>query len=448
MKEIEMTKTYDYDVLYIGSGHGTFDGAIPLAKTGKKVGVIETDMIGGTCPNYGCNAKIALDEPVVLKRAVESLTSITTADLQIDWQQNVNNKSRIIKPLPVMISNLLVKSGVEVINGYGKFIDNHTIAVNDDVKTAEKIVIATGLHPHRLEILGKELAHDSRDFMSLEELPEKIAIIGSGYISMEFATIANAAGSKVTVFMHGNQALRQFYTPYVNQVVNDLEKRGVSFIQNANVSSFTETDQSKVVHYADGQELEVDFILDASGRVPNVDNMGLDKIGVKYNKNGVEVNGFLQTTIENIYASGDVIDKNQPKLTPTAIFESTYLFNLFSGKISSEIHYPVIPSVVFTSPRIAKVGVDIDSKESEVYEIQENDLKNDWYRQVANDKLAQNRLIFDQRHHLVGVTEISEQAENSVNSLLPAIEFKFSPSDVNRLVHIFPSIGAASWGQI
>jgi glutathione reductase (NADPH) len=405
-------------------------------------------MIGGTCPNYGCNAKIALDEPVVLKRAVESLTSITTADLQIDWQQNVNNKSRIIKPLPVMISNLLVKSGVEVINGYGKFIDNHTIAVNDDVKTAEKIVIATGLHPHRLEILGKELAHDSRDFMSLEELPEKIAIIGSGYISMEFATIANAAGSKVTVFMHGNQALRQFYTPYVNQVVNDLEKRGVSFIQNANVSSFTKTDQSKVVHYADGQELEVDFILDASGRVPNVDNLGLDKIGVKYNKNGVEVNGFLQTTIENIYASGDVIDKNQPKLTPTAIFESTYLFNLFSGKISSEIHYPVIPSVVFTSPRIAKVGVDIDSKESEVYEIRENDLKNDWYRQVANDKLAQNRLIFDQRHHLVGVTEISEQAENSVNSLLPAIEFKLSPSDVNRLVHIFPSIGAASWGQI
>ena len=150
-----MAKMYDYDVLYIGSGHGTFDGAIPLAQTGKKVGVIETDMIGGTCPNYGCNAKIALDQPVVLKRALENLSSITANDLQIDWQQNFKNKSRIIDPLPAMISNLLVKSGVEIINGYGKFIDKHTISVNGDVKTAEKIVIATGLHPHRLAVSGK-----------------------------------------------------------------------------------------------------------------------------------------------------------------------------------------------------------------------------------------------------------------------------------------------------
>lgn len=95
MKEVEMAKTYDYDVLYIGSGHGTFDGAIPLAQTGKKVGVIETDMIGGTCPNYGCNAKIALDQPVVLKRALENLSSITANDLQIDWQQNFKNLSLI-----------------------------------------------------------------------------------------------------------------------------------------------------------------------------------------------------------------------------------------------------------------------------------------------------------------------------------------------------------------
>jgi glutathione reductase (NADPH) len=448
MKEVEMAKTYDYDVLYIGSGHGTFDGAIPLAQTGKKVGVIETDMIGGTCPNYGCNAKIALDQPVVLKRALENLSSITANDLQIDWQQNFKNKSRIIDPLPAMISNLLVKSGVEIINGYGKFIDKHTISVNGDIKTAEKIVIATGLHPHRLAVSGKELAHDSRDFMSLGQLPEKIAIIGSGYISMEFATIANAAGSKVTVLMHGNRALRQFYSPYVRQVINDLEKRGVSFIQNANVSSFSQSGQSQVVHYANDQELKVDYILDASGRVPNVNNIGLDEIGVKYNENGIEVNGFLQTTVDNIYASGDVIDKVQPKLTPTAIFESTYLFNLFSDKISSEIKYPVIPSVVFTSPRIAKAGVEIDSKQSKNYEIQKNDLKDDWYRQVANDQLAQNALVFDQQHHLVGVTEISEVAENSVNTFLPAIEFKFSTSEINRLVHLFPSISAASWGQI
>lgn len=443
-----MTNKFDYDVLYIGSGHATFDGAIPLAQSGVKVGIIESDMIGGTCPNYGCNAKIALDAPVVLQRAAERLTSIKSDHLEINWQQNINNKSRIIEPLPDMIGNLLAESGVEIIHGYGKFVDSHTVKVNNVAKTADKIVISTGLHPHRVDVPGKELAHDSREFMNLNELPDHIAIIGSGYISMEFATIANAAGAEVTVFMHSNKILKKFHASYVDQVVNDLKKRGVSFIENSKVSAFTTDGKANVVHYGNDEQLKVDWILDASGRLPNVAHIGLDEVGIKYNPNGIEVNGFLQTNIENIYASGDVVDKNQPKLTPTAIFESTYLFKLFSEKTDAEIQYPVIPSVVFTSPRIAQVGVSIESAKASNYEVQENDLTNDWYRKVMNEELAANTLVFDDEHHLVGMSEISDQAENSVNSLLPAIEFKMTSAEIGRLIHLFPSISSASWGQI
>ena len=443
-----MTNQYDYDVLYLGSGHGTFDGAIPLAQSGVKVGVIEADMIGGTCPNYGCNAKITLDAPVVLMRAAERLSGIVQGNLNIDWTQNEAHKETVINGLPDMIGGLLTDSDIDVIHGRGVFEDNHTIVVAGKSVTADKIVISTGLRPHRLDISGSELAHDSRDFMALKTLPQKIAIIGSGYISMEFATIANAAGADITVLMHGERALRQFHAPYVDKVVTDLKQRGVTFISNAAVTAFEQNGDQIQVIYSDNKSLSVDWVLDASGRVPNVDNIGLETLGLTHTKSGIPVNDYLQTNIDNIYASGDVIDKTQPKLTPTAIFESTYLFKQFSGQTKAPIHYPVVPSVVFTSPRIAQAGMLVQDAEKGDYVVQQTDLKTDWYRQVDNETLADNTLIFDQQHNLVGVTEVSEQAENVINTLLPAIEFKFGPDEIGRLIHLFPSIGMATWGQL
>lgn len=443
-----MTKQYDYDVLYLGSGHGTFDGAIPLAQSGVKVGIIEADMIGGTCPNYGCNAKITLDAPVTLTRAAERLSGIVQGNLTIDWTQNEAHKEAVINELPDMINGLLDQSGIDVIHGRGVFEDNHTIIVDGKAVTADKIVISTGLRPHRLDIPGTELAHDSRDFMALKTLPQKIAIIGSGYISMEFATIANAAGAEITVLMHGDRALRQFHAPYVDKVVTDLKQRGVTFVPNADVTAFEKHGNQTQVTYSDGQSLLVDWVLDASGRIPNVENIGLETIGVTHNQSGIPVNDYLQTNIENIYASGDVLDKTQPKLTPTAIFESTYLFKQFSGQTKSPIQYPVVPSVVFTSPRIAQAGVLVADAEKGDYEVQQTDLTKDWYRQVDNETIADNTLIFDKQHHLVGVTEVSEQAENVINTLLPAIEFKFGPDEIGRLIHLFPSISMATWGQL
>jgi len=443
-----MTSQYDYDVLYLGSGHGTFDGAMPLAQSGAKVGVIEADMIGGTCPNYGCNAKITLDAPVELTRTAERLSGIVEGNLTINWTQNEAHKEAVIKGLPDMIGGLLNDSGIDVIHGHGMFEDNHTITVDGRSITADKIVISTGLRPHRLDVPGADLAHDSRDFMDLTTLPKKIVIIGSGYISMEFATIANAAGADITVLMHGERVLRQFYAPYVDKVVTDLKHRGVKFISNADVTAFEQDGKQIQVKYSDDQLLTVDWVLDASGRIPNVDNIGLEKIGLSYNDSGISVNDHLQTNIDNIYASGDVIDKTQPKLTPTAIFESTYLFKQFSGQTTAPIQYPVVPSVVFTSPRIAQAGMLAQDAEHNGYTVQQTDLTKDWYRQVDNEAIADNTLIFDQQHHLIGVTEVSEQAENVVNSLLPAIEFKFGSAEIERLIHLFPSIGAATWAQL
>ncbi len=443
-----MSKKFDFDVLYIGAGHATFDGAAPLAATGCSVGVIESGLVGGTCPNRGCNAKITLDQAVKTTRESERLGDVLKGNISIDWTKNVAHKQEIIDPLPEALTGLLESNGAKIIKGHAQFKDNHTVIVNNTTEvTAEKIVIATGLKPHRLEIPGTELAHDSEDFMNLKTLPSDIVIIGTGYIGMEFATMANAAGSKVTVLLHSDMVLRKFHQPFVQKVVADLEKRGVTFIKNANVHSFEEHTGKCVVNYGDSQSITTDWILDATGRIPNIDKLNLEKVGVKYNESGILINDHLQTNVENIYASGDVISSNQPKLTPSAVFESKYLMKLFSGQTTDPINWPVIPSVVFTSPRIAKAGVTVEDADKKGFNVTDTDLTANWYYQVDKESIAESKQVHDKQGHIVGVTEISDQAQDSINTLLPAIELKLDQEQIDRMVNLFPAIGFDAWSR-
>ncbi|MDR0899243.1 MAG: NAD(P)/FAD-dependent oxidoreductase [Lactobacillaceae bacterium] len=441
---------YDYDVLYIGSGHGTFDGAIPLGATGKKVGVIERDLVGGTCPNRGCNAKIVLDSPVALQRHMEEVHGIVNGDTLIDWRANQMHKHDVIDGLPVLIQGLLDSTGVDVLFGSGQLKDEHTVLVSGVKKTAENIVIATGLRPHRIDVPGTELAHDSEEFLNLEEMPKRMTIIGAGYIAMEFATMANQAGSEVTVILRGGKALRSFHQPFVQTIVEDLERRGVTFVKDTQVTALETTDDGIRVLGNNNFEVLSDWVLDATGRIPNVENIGLEEVGIRFDANGIQVNDNLQTNVPNIYASGDVIDKKEPKLTPTAVFESMYLMHKFAGVDNSSIDYPAIPSVVFTTPRIAKIGVSVETAEAnpELYSIKRNHIPDGWFRQVEKEKLGDNALIFDKQQHLVGATEMSNHAEDVINTLVPAIQLKLNPEQIEKMVYLFPTIAHSAWGQL
>ncbi|APX71155.1 NAD(P)/FAD-dependent oxidoreductase [Companilactobacillus allii] len=442
-----MTNKYDYDVLYIGAGHGTFDGAIPLAKTGCKVAVVESGLIGGTCPNKGCNAKITLDQPVKISREIENSNELE-GNIQINWEKSLKHKQDLIDQLPPMISGLMKSVGIDIVKGHGIFKDQHTVVVDGNVTvTADKIVVSTGLRPNRLDIPGDDLAHDSENFMNLKSLPKNIVIMGAGYIGMEFATIANAAGSKVTVLMHNEMALREFHQPFVQKVVDDLKKRGVTFVENAKITSLEESGADIIVT-CDGQKIQTDWVLDATGRIPNIEKIGLEKIGVKCNKHGIIVNDHLQTNVDNVYASGDVIDKIQPRLTPTAVFESTYLMKLFSGVTTGPIVYPVIPTVTFTSPRIAQAGVTVEEGVQKGYKIVDSDLTGDWYYQVDNEPIAESKFIYDKDNKLVGVTEVSDKADDVINTLLPIIELKLDSEQLGRIVSLFPSISSDVMGRI
>ncbi|MCS8588887.1 dihydrolipoyl dehydrogenase family protein [Lactiplantibacillus plantarum] len=436
-----------FDVVYLGSGHGTFDGAIPLAACGKKVAVIEADLIGGTCPNRGCNAKITLDQPVALKNQVANFQGYgLRGEPTIDWQANFDHERDVIAGLPDMIAGLMTSAGVTLINGRGTFVDDHTIQVADKTYTADKIVIATGQHPHRLDIPGTELAHDSNDFLNLTTLPHHITVIGAGYIGLEFANMALTAGSQVTLLMRGDQALRQFHQPFVERLLAILVEQGLVLKREWVPTEIKSTGDHFEVLSAD-DKITTDWILDATGRQPNTANLGLERIGVDYTAAGITVDDHLQTSVAGIYASGDVLAKDQPKLTPTAIFESQYLTHLFTGDTNAPIKYPAIPSVVFTSPRLAQVGT-LPTSDTHDVKVTVNDLKDDWFRQTTRDVTGHNLLVTDDQHRLIGAAELGEQAENTINTLLPAIQYQLTPAQREQLVTLFPSIGAAVWSAI
>ncbi|MCW0952915.1 NAD(P)/FAD-dependent oxidoreductase [Weissella ceti] len=440
---------FNFDVLYIGSGHGTFDGAIPLAASGVKVGVIEADKVGGTCPNWGCNAKVLLEEAVKLQHAIEKSNGIISGETKIDWAKNQAHKNNVIDVLPGAIEGMMTGQGIEMIFGRGELVDAHTVQVGDKTYTADKIVISTGLRPHRLDVLGTELAHDSKDFLALSEMPAKMTVIGGGYVALESATMANAAGADVTLVLRGSVALRAFPEASSDLVLADLAERGVTIMRDTEVASLAENAGQITVTTTNG-EIVTDYVLDATGRIANVENIGLENLGIQASAAGIEVNEFLQTSVENIYASGDVINKTQPKLTPTAIFESLYLMRRFSGQSEAAIDYPTIATNVFTTPRVAMAGVTVQAAEEqpELYTIVKHDVAGNWYRQVTYETQGTTTMIFNQEGNLVGVSDVSDRAEDIVNALLPAIEFKLSPEQISRLVGIFPSISFDVWGQI
>lgn len=441
------TTNYDFDILYLGSGHGTFDGAPTLAKQGLKVGVIEAGLVGGTCPNYGCNAKITLDFPVHLQHQVHELNPVLRGALTLDWNANLRHKQKIIEPLPDMLTHRMTDSGMMLIKGFGHFVDAHTIAVNETQYTADKIVIATGLKPRPLTIPGNEWAMDSTAFMALDNLPANLVIIGGGYIAMEFATMAIAAGSQVTVILRGDHALRQFHQPLVNQLMLHLTDQGVTFLRQTTVQAIKKTATQRYEVLTEDDTLVTNGVLNATGREPNIDLLALDAIGLDSTANGILVNDHLQTNIPNIYAVGDVIDKPQPKLTPTATFEARYLAQLLGEHTTDPIDYPPIPTAVFSSPRLAQVGVSVTTAQAHPaeYRIVEQHLADNWYHQVSQSKIGTTILVFDQADCLVGATELSDRATASINTLLPAITLKLTAHEVNRIIPIFPTDESAAW---
>ena len=430
-----------YDDILIGSGPAAYKMANLLAKTDRKVLVVEGFEYGGTCPNYGCEPKIFLEGAArTVLQSQQLLGRGISQPAKLDWEALMQTKLKRFDPWPGETRDIIKKSH-DIEDGYASFVDNHTISVNGHQYQADRIIIATGQTPNILNISGKEYLHTSYDLLSLKELPQRITIIGAGFVGLELATLVAAAGAEVTIVVHSDRVLREFTKAEDEALVNAMKQRGIKFSFNTDTQKVTQGKDGLLVTTNHG-EVQADYVLDATGRHPNIEKLALENTDIEYDRHGINVDGHLMTTVDGVYAIGDVINRKQPKLTPVAEFEGQYLFDYLIGKTDQDIVYPTIGQAAFTFPEVARAGVNPDDVAGDSqYQVKTVSLKYGSLYAGQNDHISTLTLVFKDQQ-LVGASEIGDYAADDINNFLPIIGLKINGDEYRqKVMAIYPTLG-------
>lgn len=349
---------YDFDLITLGAGSGGVRASRLAAQAGRKVAVVEERRVGGTCVMRGCVPKKLL---VMGAHFAEDLAdslgfgwSLEGADF--DWARLVNAKNDELQRLEGVYLRLLKDAGVAVVDGRGVLLDAHTVQVGLRVLTAETILVATGGRPSLPQVPGIEHAITSDQALDLMSLPDRIVIVGGGYIAVEFAGIFNALGVEVVQVVRGGGILRGFDDDVRETLAEAMTARGVDLRASTQVRSIGRRGAGYAVALSDGSEVEADLVMYATGRTPNTAGLGLDKAGVVLNSGGaVMVDRLSRTSVRNIWAVGDVTDR--VNLTPVAIGEAmAFVKSAFLGRPTA-MDYDNIPTAVFSMPPVGTVGL-------------------------------------------------------------------------------------------
>jgi len=324
---------------------------------GARVAVAEDRYMGGTCVNVGCVPKklyvYASEFGKAFKDARNFGWDSQTPDF--DWATLRDNKKTEIGRLNAIYDNLLSGVNAEVIDGRAKIIDAHTVEVNNQRYSADKILIATGGWPHIPEFPGSEFAISSNEVFDLEHFPRRLAIVGGGYIAVEFAGIFNGLGAQVTQLYRGPLFLRGFDADIRAHAAQEILKTGVDLRFEVNVASITRELSGLQVLLTDGSTLEVDAVLYATGRKANLTGLGLENVNVSLNDMGnIEVDEQFCSSEPSIFALGDVTGGME--LTPVALAEGMAFARRQFGGLEYAVDYDFIPTAVFCQPNIGTVG--------------------------------------------------------------------------------------------
>lgn len=330
----------------------------------------------------------------------------------------------------------------DVISGSAHFIDRQTIEANRHYFQGNKIIIATGRRPHELSIPGAKFVHDSSDVLSLNKLPEHVTFIGGGYIAMELATFLAAAGSQVTILVRGDRVLRHFYQKYSRELVAKMKERGIQFKFETEPTRITQLSDKYVVELNQDGPMVTDYVVNASGRTPNIEKLDLSAAQIDYSTRGIDVDRHLQTNVNNIYAIGDVTSQDIPNLTPVAEFQAQYLFNSLEKGLTQPINYPAIGTGVFAFPQLAQAGINPDSvlEDGDNFEIKEYELRQSSLYAGQKEK-GLLTVVYDKANYIVGVSEISTSAINDINYFIPIIGLRINKNEWHRnVLPIYPAL--------
>ncbi|WP_439101009.1 glutathione-disulfide reductase [Congregibacter sp.] len=360
----------DFDLFVIGAGSGGVRAARMAAGFGARVAIAEDRYMGGTCVNVGCVPKKLYVYASEFGKAFDDAREFgwESGDRRFEWSTLRDNKKTEIARLNAIYRNMLDGANATLIDGRARIIDANTVAVGDQHYTASKILIATGGWPYKPDFPGNELAVTSNEVFDLERFPERLLIIGGGYIAVEFAGIFNGLGSRVTQLYRGPLFLRGFDSDIRAHAAQEIRKTGVDLRFETNVVSAKRGSGGLEVELTDGSSIEVDAILCAAGRRPHLEGLGLENTDVKLTSHGtIDVNEHFQTAESSIFAVGDVIGGME--LTPVALAEGMSFARRQYGDMEKNVDYDFIPTAVFCQPNIGTVGFTESAAEIEFGDI-------------------------------------------------------------------------------
>jgi glutathione reductase (NADPH) len=438
--------TYDYDLFVIGGGSGGIATARRAAQYGAKVGVAEFSQLGGTCVNRGCIPKKLMVYASNFPYLFEDAQGFGWSPVQstLDWQKMITVVNKEVERLNGVYQRMLDKAGVDLFPAYAKFLDPHTLEIDDRKITADKILIAVGGQPYKPDIPGIEHAIVSDAMFHLKEQPKRITIIGTGYIGVEFACIMNGLGSKVTLLDRNDLILRGFDDDMRSGIQEGMQQNGVQILNHSQATAIEKTPEGLKVTVGNNAQVTVmaDVVLSATGRRPNLKNLGLENAGVQIDKEAVAVDEYSRTNQPNIFAVGDCT--NRVNLTPVAINEGrAFADTVFGGK-PRKMSYENIPSAVFSTPEGASVGLSETQAQQnwgEAIKCYRATFKPTYHGLSGRDERTMVKLVVEEdTQKVLGAHMVGEHAAEIIQGIAVALNMGATKQDFDATVGLHPTI--------
>lgn len=438
-----------FDLIVLGGGSGGIASAVRAARHGANVAVVEEKYLGGTCVNLGCVPKKVMFNASMIAEIVRKSPDygFSPVDVTLDWPTLISKRNAYIEKLREIYAKRFTEYSMTYLHGKGVFVNHNTIDVGGKQYQADHIIIATGgepLQPH--DLLGIEYAIDSDGFFSLSQRPNKVAIIGSGYIGVELAGLLHGLGAETYLLIRGTHPLSRFDTMLGETLMEIMRQQGINvYVNHLAHSIILQEDNRKAIKCHSGSIIaDLDTVIAAVGRTPRTFDLNLAAIGIIQDQRGlITVDRFQNTSIPGIYAIGDVTDS--PALTPVAIAAGRKLADrLFGGQKDAHLNYDNICSVIFTHPPIGTVGL---SEEEAVAKFGKDQVKiyktrfNPMFDALSEEKTptVMKLITIGRDEKIIGLHIIGYGADEMLQGFGVAVKMGACKRDFDNTVAIHPT---------
>ncbi|MBU5312849.1 dihydrolipoyl dehydrogenase [Tissierella carlieri] len=438
-----------YDLVVLGGGPGGYVAAIKAAQLGAKVALVEKEKLGGVCLNWGCiptktmlkTAKLYKD---ILRGEEFGIVGIDTDNIKVDWNSLLKRKDKVVNQLVSGIYTLFKKNKIDLYEGMGTVLNRNEIRINDEVLWGKNLIIATGAKENFPSIEGLEdmvrsgKVINSKGALSLSEIPKELVVVGGGVIAVEFATLFNSLGSKVTLIQRSSRILTSVESEMALTLEKHLKREGINILTDTKLKSISE---NGVLFEHKGQDKIVkgDKYLVSLGLKPQLN--GIEKLNLKLDSKGfVETNEKLETSLDGVYAIGDLNGKFA--LAHVASAEGVVAAENIMGK-KSTINYNIVPACIYTFPELASVGLTEEEAKAQGYDVivSKFPLAANGKALSEGETLGFVKIIADKKYgEILGTHIMASHATDMISEAVVAMQIEGTVYDIAKAIHPHPTL--------